>query len=139
MTVHLIKLCVGVEDVDHLASLQAERLKRRGRLHHLTRHAPKRIDEVLDGGSLYWVIRGFIRVRQTIVGFDRTEKSDGTPACAIILEPRLTATELKAFRPFQGWRYFDPIKAPPDLRPFAPGQSRPPPEMEEELRHLGLL
>ncbi len=130
MTVHLIKLCVGVEDVDHLAALQAERLKKSGRLHHLTRHAPKRTAEVLAGGSLYWVIRGFIRVRQTILGFDKTVKSDGSPACAVILEPKLITTELKPFRPFQGWRYFDPAKAPPDSKPFDSNPTRPPPEME---------
>ncbi|MDH5750397.1 MAG: DUF1489 domain-containing protein [Rhodospirillales bacterium] len=139
MTVHLIKLAVGVEDVDHLAGLQAERLRKSGRLHHITRHAPKRADEVLAGGSLYWVIRGFVRVRQSILGFDKAVKSDGRPACAVILDPKLIATELRTFRPFQGWRYFDPVKAPPDLKPIELNETRPPPEMEEELRELGLL
>ena len=70
MTLHLIKLCVGVESIQSLAQWQKRRLtelKKKGRplqLVHVTRQTPKRADELLDGGSLYWVIRGSIAVRQ---------------------------------------------------------------------------
>ena len=63
MTVHLLKLCVGIEDVEHLAEVQKQRLeiKRKAgqpaELLHVTRSFPRRADQVLDGGSLYWVIK----------------------------------------------------------------------------------
>ena len=86
MSQHLIKLSVGVEDVNHLARLQERRLadaKRRGEtpeLKHVTRNTPKRAAEVLDGGSIYWVIKGFIRARQPIVALRAVNREDGRPA-----------------------------------------------------------
>lgn len=144
MTIHLVKLCVGVEDVQHLAELQIKRLaaaKARGEramLRHLTRHAPRRADELLDGGSLYWVIKGFIRARQRLIGFESAVKSDGHPACALLLDPVLARTSLRAFRAFQGWRYLKPEDAPPDVT-TAGKKVDVPPEMAAELRALGLL
>lgn len=135
MTVHLLKLCVGIEDVDHLAEVQAKRRE----LRHVTRNTPRRAAEVLDGGALYWVIKGFIRVRQRIVGLEPAERNDGRPACAIVLDRQLIKTELRAFRAFQGWRYFPVADAPPDLDPNRQPAAELPAEMEQELRGLGLL
>ena len=95
MTVHLIKLCVGVETVQELADWQAERLKRLKRerkqveLCHRTLQTPRRRDEVLDGGSLYWVIKGFVLVRQRVLDLRPDTKDDGTACCGIVLEPQL--------------------------------------------------
>ncbi len=143
--VHLIKLCVGVEDIDHLARLQAARLQKAAAenrppvLRHVTRNMPRRADEVLAGGSLYWVIRGFIRVRQRIVGLEPVT-DDGRPACAIILDPVLQRTSLEACRPFQGWRYLEAGRAPYDVRGEEGGAAESlPPGLAEELRQLGLL
>jgi len=92
MTLHLIKLAVGVDDVDHLAELQARRLAQAGAenrapvLRHVTRHAPRRAEELLTGGSLYWVIRGWVRVRQKLVGLDPVI-GDGVRRCALVLDP----------------------------------------------------
>lgn len=144
MTIHLVKLCVGIEDVQDLAERQRKRLdaaKARGErpvLRHLTRHAPLRADELLDGGSLYWVIKGFVRVRQRLVGFESAVKADGHPACAVLLDPVLVRTSLRAFRAFQGWRYLKPEDAPPDVM-RAEDDADVPPEMAAELRDLGLL
>ena len=75
MSLHILKLSVGVEDVDHLAQIQKERLKREGVLAHITRNTPRKAEEILEGGSIYWVIKRFIRVRQRLVGIERDRKS----------------------------------------------------------------
>jgi hypothetical protein len=108
---------------------------------HVTRMTPRRGKEVLDGGSLYWVIKGFIQVRQKIKRLDEVYDGDGIRRCAIVMSPRLYRTEWQARRPFQGWRYFDPEDTPADL---PKGQKvsatdQMPPEMRLELQKLGLL
>ncbi len=144
MTQHLIKLSVGVEDVNHLARLQKKRLedaRRRGEaaeLKHVTRNTPRRSAEILKGGSIYWVIKGFIRARQPVIDIRSVERDDGRPACALVLQPGLIRTELRNFRPFQGWRYLDDDSAPPDIPPGYQWQEGSD-EMIEELKELGLL
>jgi len=145
VTVHLVKMAVGVESIPHLEEIQARRLRAAAAaggpalLRHITRNTPRRADEILDGGSIYWVIRGFIQVRQAIVDIAEHAESDGTPACALVLDPKVVRTELRPMRPFQGWRYLAAEKAPPDLRANGTGAADLPPEMAEELRALGLL
>jgi len=144
MTVNIIKLCVGINDVDHLAKLQSERFQKqksmgiKPELRHITRNHPRRSAEVLDGGSLYWVIKGFIRVRQPILGFDDAVNDQGKPACAIILSNLLIKTQLRKFRAFQGWRYFKCEDAPDDINDHN-GEADIPDTMAEELKNLGLL
>lgn len=146
MTVHLIKLCVGCDSVEDLRDWQERRLaqrKKRGEppvLQHVTRSMPKRRDEVLDGGSLYWVIKGVLRVRQPIVGLEPVVRENGVPHCAILYDPELIAVAARPQRPFQGWRYLEPEQAPADLREveWAAG-GEPPPGMLAELRELGLV
>ena len=144
MTVHLLKLCVGVESVDHLAQLQAQRLetmRKAGetpRLRHVTRNKPRRADEVLDGGSLYWVIKGFVRVHQAITALEQVTTDEGQK-CAIILDSKLVETEYQPRRPHQGWRYLEPTNAPPDRKGGGRGLEEPSPEMLSELRELGLI
>lgn len=145
MTIHLLKMAVGVESVDQLRRLQKARLAQAkepdgpGHLRHLTRNMPKRADEVLDGGSMYWVIKGYVRVRQRIRGFGWAVGRSGRRRCAIILDPKLVKTELMPQRPLQGWRYLDPAAAPADLAAGAKDIPELPPGMAEELRSLGLL
>jgi hypothetical protein len=145
LTVHILKLSVGIDDVEHLASVQKRRLalKRRAGepadLLHVTRSFPRRADEVLDGGSIYWVIRGVIRVRQKIVDLRDAVNEAGKPACAIVLDPELVQTRRRTFRAFQGWRYLKPEDAPPDLTAGEPDTEELPDDMAVELRELGLL
>jgi hypothetical protein len=145
VTVHLVKMAVGVESIPHLQEIQAQRLRTAAEaggpavLRHVTRNTPRRADEILDGGSIYWVIRGFIQVRQAIVDVAEHAYGDGTPACALVLDPHVVRTELRPMRPFQGWRYLAEEKAPPDLRADGAATGDLPPEMTEELRALGLL
>jgi hypothetical protein len=143
MTVHLIKLCVGVGALSELAAWQAQRLealrsdRQRPELVHITRHMPRRAREVLDGGSLYWVIGGWIAARQKLLEL-RPVVKDGKPHCGLVYAPELIAVEPRPRRPFQGWRYFDPKDAPPDLAKGTEGEGMPE-ELRRELISLGLL
>jgi hypothetical protein len=120
MTIHLVKLCVGADDVADLARWQQTVMARRAKAGldpvpvHETRNTPKQASELTDGGSLYWVIKGVIRVRQAIVGVATV--SDGTrPYCVIRLNPELVRTDPQPKPAFQGWRYLKPADAPRDL------------------------
>ena len=145
MTVHIIKLCVGCDSVDDLAQWQKRRLRRlrktnrKARLRHVTRMMPKRTRDVLDGGSLYWVIKGYVRVRQRIIGLRQVLDQEGRAVCAIELSPRLVKTQLAPWRPFQGWRYLEPKDAPADIAGAKQSHGELPPKLAAELRELGLL
>ncbi|MBK5196660.1 MAG: DUF1489 domain-containing protein [Methyloceanibacter sp.] len=145
MTVHLIKLCVGVDTVKDLADWQAERLtrlKRAGKtpeLCHRTLQTPRRRDDVLDGGSLYWVIKGFVLVRQRVVDLRPDVKDDGVACCGIVLDAKLVPTRAHPRRAFQGWRYLNPADAPQDAKLGAAAEDELPRGMREELRELRLI
>jgi hypothetical protein len=138
---HLVKLCVGVSDIAELADWQKERrrkFKRRYNI-HVTRNHPRRADELLAGGSLYWVIAGRIRVRQRLIGLVARRDDDGVPRCELRLDPRLIEVSPRHHRPFQGWRYLAAKDAPADLAGGRARGDKLPPALEEELRALGLL
>jgi hypothetical protein len=146
MTVHLVKLCVGIDSVQDLRDWQVRRLallEQTGEtieLCHRTRQTPRRRDEVLDGGSLYWVINGVILARQRIVDLRETTKDDGRACCGIVLDPQLIATRPHPRRAFQGWRYLEVADAPEDAPALeVAGDDGPPPGMREELRELRLI
>ncbi len=143
MTVHLVKLCVGAESVGDLEAWVARRSRRneqagKGCVHdHLTRMHPRRESELGAGGSIYWVIRGVILVRQRILGFERRTGADEIERTAILLDPALVLTEPAPRRAFQGWRYLAEADAPKDLSQRS--KTAPPPELSAELAELGLL
>jgi hypothetical protein len=145
MIVHLVKLCVGVETVQDLAVWQAERLRRLAQageaveLCHRTRQMPRRRAEILDGGSLYWVVKGFVLVRQRILDLKDATKDDGTACCGIVLNPELVTTRPQPRRAFQGWRYLEAADAPADARTLDEVEADIPPGMREELRELRLI
>jgi len=143
MTLHIKKLCVGadrLEDLeawrDHVVSAD-RRAGGPGVMTHVTRMFPRRSNELLDGGSLYWVIKGAIRARQAICDLQERVGDDGVARCAIILEPDIISTELRPCRPFQGWRYLKPDAAPRDAGLRATADL--PAALREELSTLGLL
>lgn len=146
MSVHLIKLAVGIESVDHLRERQKQRIAERKAagdgpvLRILTRNTPRRGEELIRaGGSLYWVIKSRVLVRQKITAIEPANASDGTPRCAIHLDRKLVRVQSKRSRPFQGWRYLEPENAPADLPAGMDAEHEPPPEMAAELRELGLI
>jgi hypothetical protein len=145
MTVHLVKLCVGCDTVNELADWQVERLKRlkrerkRVELCHRTLQTPKRREEILDGGSLYWVIKGFVLVRQKILDLRPDTKDDGTACCGIVLGKELVMTRAQPRRAFQGWRYLDATDAPKDAKAYEAEDDAMPPRMREDLRELRLI
>jgi hypothetical protein len=137
---HLLKMAVGIADVEELRRVRAARLKERGASWVWTRNHPRRAEEVLAGGSIYWVIRGQIRVRQLVTGFRGERDDNGRAYCMIEVDPDLVETLWRPWRPFQGWRYLTPADAPPDRGGTAiGGEARMPAAMLAELRALGLI
>jgi hypothetical protein len=136
---HLLKMAVGVGDIDELRRFRAARLKERGASLVYTRNHPRRTAEVLAGGSIYWVIRGQIRVRQLVTGFRSERDDNGRTYCLIEVDHQLVPTLLRPWRPFQGWRYLTPADAPPDASAGPGGIAAMPERMLAELRALGLL
>ena len=145
MSLNLIKLCVGCDSVAELSTWIKQRLKQKKARNekpehiHTTRMVPKRVDELLDGGSLYWVIRGQIMCRQDLVAIRPFVDKDGVGRCRLVLRPKVVPIEPRPFRAFQGWRYLASKDAPRDLDRAAPGARNMPENMRRELRELGLL
>jgi len=139
MTVHLKKLSVGSESLASMRQWQEMRMKAGFELMHVTRNTPRRAEEVLDGGSIYWVIKGVMCARQPIIELRSMQRADGRPACGIVLAPEIFAVEPTKVRIFQGWRYLEAKDAPVDLPMAADGDEAMPPELVAELRDLGLL
>jgi hypothetical protein len=145
MTLHLIKLCVGADSLADLREWMAARMaeaKRRGgpfQHAHVTRMTPKRAEELLDGGSLYWVIKGLISARQQMVGLEPFIDADGIRRCKLWLDGEVVAVAPRPMRAFQGWRYYEAKNAPPDIDAAQPGFAAMPEAMRRELAGLGLL
>ncbi len=145
MTVHLIKTAAGLQEIDQLIDRQAaNRLKYDGKpaTYAYTRYMPKRAEDILEGGgSIYWILKNRIQVRQKILGFEIQTESDGMQWCQIIVEPQLYRTLAVQKRAIQGWRYLEPKDAPKDRGLYTPGQSQDemPEAMADELKKLGLL
>jgi hypothetical protein len=141
MTIHIVKLCVGADSVEDLAEWQVGQIKRarkaKQRLNPVcgTRMWPKRVEDVLAGGSLYWVIKGVISVRQRIVAIDHVTDSHGE-RCGLYLDPHLQRTAPQPRRAFQGWRYLEPKDAPTDLT-AAQGGADLPDHLRRQLVELG--
>lgn len=138
---HLQKLSVGTESVEGLEAWQASRRAQTadGLPRHVTRMWPKREAELLDGGSIFWVIKGMILCRQPILRLDDYDSADGVRRCAIVLAPGLVRVAATPRRPFQGWRYLQPGDAPPDLSEARQGEDPLPPELSAALAEIGIL
>ena len=137
MTVHMKKLSVGSQSLENLRTWQALRLSERGGLIHVTRNWPRRAEEILDGGSIYWIIKGVMSARQKIIDLAEVQRADGKVACGLVLCPNLVATAPIKMRIFQGWRYLETEDAPTDLT--SPVDESMPPKLVAELRELGVL
>ena len=146
MPLHLIKLSVGTDSVKDLEDWIRQKLKQQKKAGkkkpervHTTRMVPKRAEEILDGGSIYWVIRGQIMCRERVLDIRPFVDKDGVGRCRLVLDPKCVLVEPRPYRAFQGWRYLDAKDAPRDLDRAAPGARDMPEAMRRELRELGLL
>lgn len=144
MPLHLLKLCVGVETIADLEAHIARRLTARQASKassehvHTTRMVPKRSNEILDGGSLYWVIRGQVAARQAVLAIRPFIDADGIGRCHLVLEPIVTPVMLTPCRPFQGWRYLTDAVKPADLA-GVPAAMDMPEHLRFALRELCLI
>lgn len=138
---HLTKLAVGVRDIEHIRALQAERATTSPPLRHRTRNAPRRRDEVLDGGSIYWVINGAMIARQRILDIVEDRRDDSSACTGLVLDPEIVPVTGRPTKPFQGWRYLQPDDAPADLTamPAAMGADELPASLRQALRALCLI
>lgn len=145
MALHLLKLCVGCDSIADLESwiaatfpVDASFGRAREQI-HTTRMVPARRDELVAGGSLYWVIRGQVACRQPLLGIRPFTDDEGVGRCRLVLEPTVIPVEPRPCRPFQGWRYLRGADAPPDLRSDSGAAGLMPDHLRRELRLLGLL
>lgn len=144
MSLNLIKLCVGCESPEQLEGwvrLRLEDKRRRGEpveQLHTTRMVPKRIEELCDGGSLYWVMKGMVQCRQRLLEIRPFVDGEGISRCHLVLEPEIVRTEWQPRRPFQGWRYMKADDAPADLNADDEAGELPD-HLRRELTELGLM
>lgn len=138
MALHIVKLCVGVSEVEELENWIEDARAGRDDLSHTTRMFPKRKDEIVPGGSLYWVVRGLILCRQPVAGLVAVTDAEGIERCRIEFEPKIILVRPTPRRAFQGWRYLEAKDAPPDLPRGGSGKGLPE-KMRRELAELGLL
>ena len=145
MTQHLLKLCVGADSIADLEGWIGARMalqQARGQKPeqaHTTRMVPRRVVELLAGGSLYWVIRGQIAARQALLDIRPFTDPQGIGRCDLVLEPVVRPVQLRPCRPFQGWRYLAAEAAPCDVDAVPGGTMAMPEELRRELRSLGLM
>ncbi len=146
MPLHLIKLSVGTDSIadlqgwidDKIKAQKKRGVKKPERI-HTTRMVPKRADELKDGGSIYWVIKGQILCRETIIDIRPFTDKDGIHRCKLVLDPKCIPVEPRPRSAFQGWRYLDDKETPRDLTKAAKGAINMPEDMRRELMQLGLL
>lgn len=138
---HMLKLSVGPKDVGQLRAIQKLRAVADPPLRHQTRMTPKRRDEILDGGSIYWVVAGFLQVRQRIIDIIEDQWDDGTPCAGLVLDSELVPVVARATKAFQGWRYLTPQDAPPDVADDAAalGMEELPAALRAALREARLI
>tara|TARA_B100000579_G_C22718500_1_gene798193 strand:- start:305 stop:727 length:423 start_codon:yes stop_codon:yes gene_type:complete len=140
MTLHLKKLCVGAKDVNDLFERQSFIRNKYKETIHVTRMFPKRHDELIDGGSIYWIFKGYMRARQNILDINRYTGKDKIRRCKIILSEEIILTAPKKSRPFQGWRYFENRDIPKDYSLYDPSSyDNSNEELISELSKLGLV
>jgi len=145
MALHIIKLCVGVVSIGDLKERIERKLRKKRRREqptehiHTTRMMPARKDEILDGGSLYWVIRGEIACRERLIDIRSFIDKEGIKRCRLVMDGKVVPVMPKPRGAFQGWRYFPAKEAPNDLAKSGKGVAQLPEELRRELRELGLL
>ena len=139
MALNIVKLCVGVDDVQDLKDWIKLKYAARETSMHVTRMWPRRDGEIVPGGSLYWVIKGLILCRQQIMGFEEVVDAEGIKRCRILLNKKIQLVRPTPRRAFQGWRYLEAKDVPADVKKGEGGGAALSEKMRRELAELGLL
>jgi hypothetical protein len=134
MSLNISKVAVGCASIDALKRRQESRVAD-GIVPLVTRFRPKRAEELI-GGSVYWIVKHRITVRQTILGFADREEDRRT---IIRLDPELVPVRALPKRAHQGWRYLAEADAPRDLAGDDDGLATLPPELAARLAGLALI
>ena len=139
--INIVKICVGAKFVEELWFWQQEKLSKNSNANivHVTRMRPRRENELLNGGSIYWVFKGYILARQRILSLDEVRTSDGVMKCSLVLDPDIYLTYPVKKRPFQGWRYLKEEDSPKDFEKFIPGNESFPKDLKLALSELGIV
>lgn len=139
-TINLVKLSVGIDSVEHLQTYRARIQSESGHdlPRHVTRMWPRREAEFLNGGSIYWVIKGVILCRQRVLRLEEVFGDDGIRRCAIVMDAEIIRTESAVRRPFQGWRYMEPTDSPADLTKAGKSSEDLPVELMTALAEIGV-
>jgi hypothetical protein len=145
MTLHIIKLSVGADSIQDLIDWHQWQTRQRRALRLDprpvcdTRNTPKQAEAIIGQGSLYWVIKGQVLVRQPVLDVVTLSDGAGQSRCEIVLASDYVRVVPRRQKPFQGWRYLKPADAPPDLSGDAPADGDLPEDLALQLRDLGVL
>jgi hypothetical protein len=145
MTIHILRRAFHADSIEDLAAWQKERRKEmreaggKAKTRTMLRNFPTRQEELLDGGSIYWIIKGNIRARQRVLAVEQNPDPESRRKCVLVLDSKVVPTVPFPVRARRGWRYLDPGDVPPDLADAPKGGDKLPAELAAELRELGLL
>lgn len=143
MTVHFLKPALQIQDIYEFTQRQQIRMKQidgKAAYPVYTSRRPARQNDLLNNGSVYWIVKNHIQCRQAIHDILEIPGENGEkPAYVLLCDPQLIRTWPQPQRAFQGWRYLEPAKAPADIGPVRAEDTPPPPDMAKLLLEAGLL
>mgnify|MGYP001413087900 CR=1 FL=1 len=133
--INLKKLAVGINSLEELKDFQILKLKKNNEIFLKTKNTPKRKPEILDGGSLYWIIKNRFAIRQLVIDIRENISYEGKKYCLIILDRKIIQVEKISQRPFQGWRYLKLNNSPKDINLNL--RKKIPEELSNHLSEIG--
>ncbi len=143
MPLHILKVAAGISSIDQLKMVVDRYSYHDPELGHImhmsSRNTPKRADEILGGGSIFWIIKRTIVARAPVISIREEERLDGRKGCQMCIRPEVILTVPQPKRGFQGWRYLKDNEAPNDLENSIKSDGQGSPELAAELKELGLL
>lgn len=143
MPLHILKVAAGIGSLEHLRDVvqrYAYQDPELGPIMHMSsRNRPKRADEIVEGGSMFWIIKRTVVARAPIIAIREEERFDGKTGCQFCIRPEIFATVPQPKRGFQGWRYYKDEDTPDDLITGDSDAGKGSPELAQELQELGLL
>ena len=132
MALHLTKVAYGATSLEEMRGWFATRGDE-ARL--TTRYLPKRHEEIIGGGSLFWIFKHQLVARSPILRFE--EAADGRTQ--IVIAARMIPVHPRPKRAHQGWRYLEAKDAPRDIAEGEDSGDLMPPKLAGDLARLGLV